>query len=116
MLPLIVVTKATDKVALVLVGKGCVTVLDVASYPIPEFAGTAIQEVERLFKMTAGRAVRSGSFVKQPLAGHYRVRWEVTFESRTAAGPSTTEQCVLSGGPYTIRSQVRHVQVVWPPP
>ena len=25
-------------------------------------------------------------------------------------------QCVLSGGPYTVWSRVRHVQAVWPPP
>ncbi|KUH91806.1 hypothetical protein AU187_04055 [Mycobacterium sp. IS-1556] len=35
---------------------------------------------------------------------------------RTAAGPSMTLQWVLSAGPYTVASHVRHVQVVWPPP
>ena len=37
-------------------------------------------------------------------------------EMRTVAGPSRHVQCVLSGGPYTVWSQVRHVQVVCPPP
>jgi hypothetical protein len=40
--------------------------------------------------------------------------WAHRFEIRTAAGASTTEQCVFSGGPYTVESHVRHVQVVWP--
>src|SRR6478735_12342287 len=35
---------------------------------------------------------------------------------RTVAGPSSAAQCVLSGGPYTVSSHVRQVQVVWPPP
>ena len=37
-------------------------------------------------------------------------------EMRTVAGPSRAVQCVFSGGPYTVSSQLRHVQVVWPPP
>ena len=38
------------------------------------------------------------------------------FEIRTATGKSTVLQCALSGGPNTVSSHVRHVQVVWPPP
>ena len=38
------------------------------------------------------------------------------FEIRTVAGPSSVVQWVLSGGPYTVWSHVRQVQVVWPPP
>jgi len=38
------------------------------------------------------------------------------FEMRTTAGPSRHVQWVLSGGPYTVWSHVRHVQVVCPPP
>jgi hypothetical protein len=30
---------------------------------------------------------------------------------RTVAGPSSAVQCVLSGGPYTVWSHVRQVQV-----
>ena len=37
-------------------------------------------------------------------------------EIRTVAGPANFAQWVLSGGPYTVSSQARHVQVVWPPP
>jgi hypothetical protein len=37
-------------------------------------------------------------------------------EIRTVAGPSRALQWVLSGGPYTVWSQVRQVQVVCPPP
>jgi hypothetical protein len=37
-------------------------------------------------------------------------------ERRTVAGPSRVVQWVLSGGPYTVWSHVRQVQVVWPPP
>jgi hypothetical protein len=37
-------------------------------------------------------------------------------EIRTVAGPSSAKQCVLSGGPSTVASQLRHVQVVGPPP
>jgi hypothetical protein len=32
-------------------------------------------------------------------------------EIRTVAGPSSVVQCVLSGGPYTVSSHVRHVQL-----
>jgi hypothetical protein len=34
------------------------------------------------------------------------------FEIRTVAGPSSAVQWVLSGGPYTTVSQVRHCQLV----
>jgi hypothetical protein len=37
-------------------------------------------------------------------------------EIRTVAGPLRALQWVLSGGPYTVASHVRHVQVVCPPP
>ena len=37
-------------------------------------------------------------------------------EIRTVAGPSNAAQCALSGGPYTVWSHCRHVQVVCPPP
>jgi hypothetical protein len=43
-------------------------------------------------------------------------RQSLAVEIRTVAGPSSVVQCVLSAGPYTVASQVRHVQVVWPPP
>jgi hypothetical protein len=69
-LPLIVVTEATDEVALVFVGKGRVAGLEVASHSVPECAGAAIEEVERFFKVATGGAVRSGSFVKQPVVRH----------------------------------------------
>ena len=42
--------------------------------------------------------------------------YNAALEMRTVAGPSSAVQWVLSGGPYTVSSQVRHVQVVWPPP
>jgi hypothetical protein len=42
-----------------------------------------------------------------------QARW---VEMRTVAGPSSAVQWVLSGGPYTVASHVRHVHVVWPPP
>jgi hypothetical protein len=32
-------------------------------------------------------------------------------EMRTVAGPASVVQCVLSGGPYTVSSQARHVHV-----
>jgi hypothetical protein len=35
-------------------------------------------------------------------------------EIRTAAGPSSAEQWVFVGGPYTTASQVRQCQVVCP--
>jgi hypothetical protein len=35
-------------------------------------------------------------------------------EMRTVAGPSSVVQWVLSGGPYTVASHVRHVEVVVP--
>ena len=38
------------------------------------------------------------------------------FQIRAVAGPASALQSVLSGGPYTVWSYVRHVQVVWPPP
>ncbi len=38
------------------------------------------------------------------------------FEIRTDAGPSSAVQWLLSGGPYTVWSHVRHVHVVCPPP
>ena len=37
-------------------------------------------------------------------------------EMRTAAGPSSVVQWVLSGGPYTVSSQVRQHHMVCPPP
>jgi len=37
-------------------------------------------------------------------------------EIGTVAGLSRHVQCVLSGGPYTVSSHVRHVHVVCPPP
>ena len=37
-------------------------------------------------------------------------------EIRTVAGPSSVLQCVFIGGPCTVASHVRHVQVVCPPP
>jgi hypothetical protein len=36
-------------------------------------------------------------------------------DMRTAAGPVNAEQWPPSGGPYTVASQVRQCQVVWPP-
>ena len=42
--------------------------------------------------------------------------YNAALQIRTVAGPSRHVQCVLSGGPYTVWSQVRHVQVVCPPP
>jgi hypothetical protein len=35
-------------------------------------------------------------------------------EMRTVAGPSRHVQWVLRGGPYTVASHARHVQVVCP--
>jgi len=37
-------------------------------------------------------------------------------DSRTGAGPSNVVQWLLSGGPYTVWSHLRHVQVMCPPP
>jgi hypothetical protein len=48
-----------------------------------------------------------GKAASKPLGG---------FEIRTTASPSSAVQCVLSGGPNTVASHARHVQVVWPPP
>jgi hypothetical protein len=45
-----------------------------------------------------------------------RNRYRALVEIRTAAGPSSAVQCVLSGGPYTVASQVRQCQLVCPPP
>lgn len=39
----------------------------------------------------------------------------MTLEIRTDAGPSITELCELSGGPYIVPSHMRHVHVVCPP-
>jgi hypothetical protein len=56
-----------------------------------------------------------------PSQGHQRAsrvartttqRWRCAL----APGPSSVEQCVLSGGPYTVSSHVRQVHVVCPPP
>ena len=49
------------------------------------------------------------------LLGSQRQRFLV-LEIRTFAGPSRHVQWVLRGGPYTVASQVRQVQVVCPPP
>jgi hypothetical protein len=38
--------------------------------------------------------------------------YNAALEMRTVASPSSTVQWVLSGGPYTVSSQTRHVQVV----
>jgi hypothetical protein len=37
-------------------------------------------------------------------------------QTRCRNSPSSAVQWVLSGGPYTVSSHCRHVQVVWPPP
>jgi hypothetical protein len=69
-LPLIVGSQAADKAGFVLVGKGRIAAFEVASHPIPERTGTAIQDMERGFAMAAGAAVRSGTYVEQPLVFH----------------------------------------------
>jgi len=42
--------------------------------------------------------------------------YNAAFDIRTTAGPSRVWQWVLMGGPYTVCSHVRHIQVVCPPP
>jgi hypothetical protein len=60
---------------------------------------------------TALKCVQVNASATVPVcAAYYR------FDIRTAAGPSNVVQCALSGGPYTVTSHVRHVQVVWPSP
>ena len=49
--------------------------------------------------------------VAPPAVGIY-----VMLDMRTVAGPSSVVQCVLSGGPFTVSSQVRQCRLVCPPP
>jgi len=49
-------------------------------------------------------------------AVHSRTSAAALLEIRTVAGPSSVVQWMLSGGPYSVWSHVRHVQVVCPPP
>jgi hypothetical protein len=48
--------------------------------------------------------------------GRAETRSLAPFEIRSAAGSSSTVQCVFNGGPYTVASHSRHVQAVCPPP
>ena len=57
----------------------------------------------------------TGIFAKSARAGAPGRQLRLV-EIRTVAGPSSAEQCVFIGGPYTVASHVRQVQVVCPPP